>query len=236
MAELCTWTQFSLTDIERLKECSTDRVSLKQAVCEKIGLDDKVLTKQDLIEVDLYIYTVLFGLRQKFSAAQLSTLLCIIKKLHEKCVSTVFDNQSEVLSYFQDLIAQHSVNRPPYSVCIFSPNEVKSINEYVLSTYFKHFKLYKYAFTKKVHLNLFLSYSGEEAPAETESEQEVLSQESKTEQEEAESTSSELPGEKQAEEDTDPMKSRLKELINTGLNNIIQREQVITIIHVLMVC
>lgn len=192
MVELCTWAHFSLTDIEHLQECSSSRDNLKQAVSEKLRLvlDGAKVTKQHLIEIDLYVYTFLFGLKQKFSTAQLSTLLSVVKKLHEMCISTVFDNQSEVLTYFQELMVQHSVNRPPFSVCIFSPSEVKSINEYILSTYLKHFKLYKYAFTRKVHLNMSLCYGGEEAPPETGSEQEATvepTQESGTEQEEGDS-------------------------------------------------
>lgn len=165
--ELCTWADFSLTDIERLQMCSSNRDHLKQAIWEKLGLEcaEKATTK-DSIEVDLYIYLILFGIRQKFSAAQLSTLLTIVKRVHDKCVSTVFDNQSEVTTYFQELMVQHSVNRPPFSVGVFTPNEVKNVNEYILSTYFKHFKLYKYAFTRKVHLNLSLSYAGEEVQVE----------------------------------------------------------------------
>lgn len=175
MAELCTWAHFSLTDIEHLQECSSNREVLKQAMCEKLklGLDGAEITKQHLIEIDLHVYTFLFGLKQSFSTAQLSALLSIVKKVHEMCVSTVFDNQPEVLSYFQELVVQHSVNRPPFSICIFSPNEVKNINEYVLSTYFKHFKLYKYAFTRKVNLNMTLLYGGEEIQPERESDQDA---------------------------------------------------------------
>ena len=44
---------------------------------------------------------------------------------------------------------------------IWVPPQVKAITDYVLSTYFKHFKLYKYAFTKRVQLNLHFTYNGE---------------------------------------------------------------------------
>lgn len=173
MVELCTWADFSLSDIEGFQACSSNREDLKEAFCEKLGLQCAHLTKQQLIEIDLYVYAFLFGLKQEFSSAQLSTLLSIVKKLHELCISTAFDNQSQVLSYFQELVVRHSINRSPFSICIFSPNEVKSINEYVLSTYFKHFKLYKYAFTRKVHLNMSLLYAGEVIPPEMDSDQDA---------------------------------------------------------------
>lgn len=159
---LCTWVDFTLTDVERLQEYSFDIHGLRKAVGEKLGHFGSQVTKQQLIEMDLYVYAFLFGVKQRFTTAQLSTLLSIVKKLHEMCIGTVFDNYSQVLDFFQELMVRHSVNRPPFSVCIFSPDEVKSINDYLLSTYFKHFKLYKYAFTRRVHLNMSLTYDGED--------------------------------------------------------------------------
>lgn len=159
--ELCTWIDFSLTDIERFLEVSSDRESLKQELRGKLSPKNVENEKQDLIELDMYIYAFLFGVKLEFSSAQLSTLLGMVKRLHAKCVSTVFDNQSQALQFFQQMMVQHSVRRPPFSLCVFSPNEVKKINEYILSTYFKHYKLYKYAFTRKVRLNLGLSYAGQ---------------------------------------------------------------------------
>ena len=170
-AGLCTWRDFSLTDVERLVASSSNRDDLRQFFCEKLNLDGSGKVKQDLIQLDLYTYASLFGIKQHFTTLQISTLLSIIKKVHVMSISTVFDNQSQVLSYFQELLIRHSVNRPPFSACIFSPIEVKKINEYVLSTYFKHYKLYKYAFTKRVHLNLSLQYAGDDKLQEIEIEQ-----------------------------------------------------------------
>lgn len=182
---ICTWIDFSLTDIEGFLALSCcNREGLKLELCRKLGLKS---AKDDAIELDMYIYAFLFGIRQEFSAAQLSTLLAIVKRLHTKCVSTVFDNQSVCLHYFQQMMVQHSVRRPPFSVCIFSPNEVKKISEYVLNTYFKHFKLYKYAFTKKVRLNIALSYAGQDSLPEPEVNEGYANKDSPVEQEEKES-------------------------------------------------
>jgi len=43
------------------------------------------------------------------------------------------------------------MQRPPFSIDLFGANDVRKIVEYVINTYFRHFKLYKYAFTPKVH-------------------------------------------------------------------------------------
>lgn len=189
--KLCTWADLSLADTQELIKCSQNRDDLKQALCKKLGLEvdcakdiSTCKLKQNLIEADLFSYAFLFGLKEKYSPAQLSTLITIMKNVHVLCVSPMFDNHSEALSYFQKLVIQHSVNRPPFSVQIFNPNEVKNLNEYVLSTYFKHYKLYKYAFTRRVHLNISLGYAGEEPEIKSENkETDISAQESSAEQE-----------------------------------------------------
>lgn len=43
-----------------------------------------------------------------------------------------------------------SLQRPPFSIDLFTPDNVKVISEYVINTYFRNFKLYKYIFTSQV--------------------------------------------------------------------------------------
>ncbi len=40
--------------------------------------------------------------------------------------------------------------RPPHSIELFSADQVRLVSEYVVNTYFRHFKMYKYAFTPLV--------------------------------------------------------------------------------------
>ena len=158
--EFCTWADFSLTDIEKLLRYSSNSECIRKVFCQKFDLE-AVGNQQHQILLDLYTYTLLFGQKHNCTPAQLSTILSIVKGLHAKCASTALENQDEVLTFFQETMVKHSVNRPPFSHCIFSPCQVKSITEYVLSTYFKHFKLYKYVFTKQLQLNVALDYVDE---------------------------------------------------------------------------
>ena len=40
--------------------------------------------------------------------------------------------------------------RPPFSIDLFGADDVRKIVEYVINTYFRHYKLYKFAFTPRV--------------------------------------------------------------------------------------
>eukprot|EP01107_Rhizomastix_libera_P016048 TRINITY_DN6470_c0_g1_i1.p1 TRINITY_DN6470_c0_g1~~TRINITY_DN6470_c0_g1_i1.p1 ORF type:complete len:161 (+),score=30.06 TRINITY_DN6470_c0_g1_i1:448-930(+) len=48
----------------------------------------------------------------------------------------------------------HSIQRPPYSICIFSLIDLKLINSYFMNTYFRNFNLYHYVFTPNMVLSL----------------------------------------------------------------------------------
>ena len=156
---ICSWVDLSLTDVERLLDASHSTESLQQVLSEILG-DPAHGSKQDLIELDLYTYAVHFAKNKGFSAEQLSAFYTILKSVHLMCISTPFDNFQETFQYFKQLLLRHSVNRPPYSTSLYSIAQVRDISEYVLKTYFKHFKLYKYAFTKRVRLTMKMSYSG----------------------------------------------------------------------------
>ena len=42
------------------------------------------------------------------------------------------------------------LQRPPHSIELFNVDEVRKLTEYTINTYFRHFKMYKYAFTPLV--------------------------------------------------------------------------------------
>merc|ERR1719235_1701049 len=48
----------------------------------------------------------------------------------------------------------HSVQRPPYTVGVFSPAEAAAITDYVAETFFRHFKMYQYVYVKSKELHL----------------------------------------------------------------------------------
>lgn len=50
---------------------------------------------------------------------------------------------------FKEWMLQHSVQRPPFSVGVFSLEEMKLIVDWMLESYYRHYKLYMYAFTDR---------------------------------------------------------------------------------------
>jgi len=124
-------------------------------------------TRQAIL-MDLYFYTYQFSRDNCFTKEQTSAFFAIVKKTHEVCVETPFGNLDQCFQYFKDMVLCHAVRRPPFSIDIFNSDEVRKICEYVINTYFRHYKLYKYAFTPKVTLDLSFVFLGE-APSPEES-------------------------------------------------------------------
>jgi len=124
---------------------------------EIFGLSDS--PRNDVL-TDLYMHAIAFSKLQNFTKEQTSTYFSILKQTHEVCVSTPFGNVDDCFSFFRELVLTHAVHRPPWSLEIFSPQQVETITAHVINTYFRHYKLYKYTFTPKVKLDISLQYEG----------------------------------------------------------------------------
>uniref|UniRef100_A0A3P9BYJ5 Cilia and flagella associated protein 119 n=1 Tax=Maylandia zebra TaxID=106582 RepID=A0A3P9BYJ5_9CICH len=122
----------------------------QNALCSVLRVDLPEPRKGVLLE--LYVQTVLFCREHSFNKEQTSTLLSIIKSIHEANVETPLNNSEQCFKYCRELLLCHSVRRPPFSISLFNADEVNRVLTYILNNYMKHYKLYKYIFTTQVNL------------------------------------------------------------------------------------
>ena len=161
--DFCMWKDLSYCECERLLDTANGHDHVKTMLQAIMKMDVAMETSsQTQITTDLYAYGVIFARKNSYSPIQLSTLISILKRVHEACTCTPFDNLDITMKMFQELMVKHSVQRPPHSTCVFNIAQVKAITDYLLTTYIKHFKLYKFAFTKKVRLNLLFGQQSSE--------------------------------------------------------------------------
>lgn len=52
------------------------------------------------------------------------------------------------------ILERHGIQRLPYSMLIFDAKDIKSIIEFTLSTFFRHFSLYEFSFKPRRELIL----------------------------------------------------------------------------------
>ena len=145
--KICSWKDLCHTDASELLDPSISNQLLLSKTKHILNLnfndEDRRELKRSFIVQDLFYHVVIFARREDFTPEQLSALFSIVKTIHHLCISTPYDNTAQCYQMLKELLVSHSVHRPPYSIQLYSLDQVKNITEYVLQTYFKHFKLYK---------------------------------------------------------------------------------------------
>jgi hypothetical protein len=222
--EILLWKDLPLVLSEQLLHCKTTEERIA-ALREVLGVREGG-KKRDLITLDMYTYLVQFAMKEKLSPAQMSVLYSILKRVHQSCLSTPYDNMEETFDLFKGYLLCHSVDRPPFSVLLFSVEQVKSITEYFLSTYFKHYRLYKYAFTKKQCLNITFMYSDLPESPPSEQTEAAVDEETRVETEMKETSQQDEEEEKPDELDTsqalDPREAEVQKLMEEQLSDKLQ--------------
>lgn len=154
--KMCIWSDLSVHHMDQITdEESTD--GKKQLLKNILKLEE---SPRNEILLDLFLHTLRFAKVHKYKKDQTSALFSIVKQTHEVCTSTPFGNIQECFQFFKEMMLLHSVHRPPWSVELFNAQQLEEITAHVINTFFRHYKLYKYAFTPKVRLDLSINYEG----------------------------------------------------------------------------
>uniref|UniRef100_A0A8C8Z136 Cilia and flagella associated protein 119 n=1 Tax=Prolemur simus TaxID=1328070 RepID=A0A8C8Z136_PROSS len=137
---------------------------MREVLAELLELGRPAQSLRDAIILDLFSHALIFCRQQRFSLEQTSTACALLQDLHKACVATPLGNVEECYRYFTSVLFCHGVRRPPFSIDLFKEEQLLALADYVVNTYFRHFKLYKYVFTPQVRLDLSLTYMGLQPP------------------------------------------------------------------------
>ncbi|XP_041434766.1 coiled-coil domain-containing protein 189 isoform X2 [Xenopus laevis] len=161
--QICLWRDVTMHDVETLEKAkSVDEIHRTLSLL--LHLDCNSSDPRASVILDLYYYTVSFCQDCAFNREQTSSLFSIVMETHASCTDSPLSTIDTCYQYFKELLLCHSVHRPPFSVELFTPQQILQISTYMMNTYFRHFKLYKYVFTPQVHLDLSISYEGMTEP------------------------------------------------------------------------
>lgn len=152
------WADLKHSDMEQIEK-SNSILEIERILCRALLASDVAQPKQRVL-LELYTNLVLFCKGQHFNREQTSVLLSIIKNVHQFNTETPLNNTDHCLTYCSELLLCHSVRRPPFSIDLFSSEQVTQILSYVINTYMRHYFFYKYIFTPEVQLDISLSYIG----------------------------------------------------------------------------
>ncbi|CAF0782278.1 unnamed protein product [Adineta steineri] len=155
--KILVWTDISHDQMIKLEELH-DSESIHEFFIKIFGFERN--TKRTKILCDLFYYALNFARTNTFNHEQTSAFLSILKQVHDMSVHTPYANMEETYQYFKALILKHSLFRPPHHLRIFTPNLTKKITDYIIDTYFRHIKMYKYIFTPYIDFHLNFTYEG----------------------------------------------------------------------------
>ncbi|KAF6271316.1 coiled-coil domain containing 189 [Rhinolophus ferrumequinum] len=157
------WKYLDIHSMHRLEKTDNTE-AMREVLAELLGLGCHERGLRDAITLDLFSYALIFCRQQSFSLEQTSAACALLQDLHKACAATPLGNVEECYRSFTSVLFCHGVRRPPFSIDLFKEEQLLALADYVVNTYFRHFKLYKYVFTPQVRLDLSLTYLGLQAP------------------------------------------------------------------------
>merc|ERR1719213_1403610 len=114
------------------------------AACMQLDQDEGLPTE---IVADLHFNNFLFCHSAKFAPAKTSCFLSIMKLVFGAMINERLSS-AETFDLLRMQLLRHSVPRPPWSIAVFSANDLKVLTDYVVNTFFRHFKLYQYVYVR----------------------------------------------------------------------------------------
>ncbi|KAL4674299.1 hypothetical protein H8959_018233 [Pygathrix nigripes] len=161
--QICMWKYLDIHSMHQLEK-TTSAEEMRQVLAELLELGCPEQSLRDAITLDLFCHALIFCRQQGFSLEQTSAACALLQDLHKACIATPLGNVEECYRYFTSVLFCHGVRRPPFSIDLFKEEQLLALEDYVVNTYFRHFKLYKYVFTPQVQLDLSLTYMGLQPP------------------------------------------------------------------------
>lgn len=180
-AKLDIWQYLDQNQLKSLIGCFEETQFLKSSansyelfttlICKLLNMDLK--SKKDQILIDKYFYLIKFCLQCDFNLVQISALMSLLIRTHHVACETAFGNLDQTFKYFKDALLCYAVHRPPFSLNLFQPSQIKQILDYFFDAYFKQFKFYKYVFSTGVKVDLSFSYTNQPEPEPSEPNEEL---------------------------------------------------------------
>lgn len=156
MSRTLAWEYLSPVHVNRLQPM-TDRQSVRQVLLDAdkdsgANYFGGLSGPQTEVLVDLMYHLLRFAKQQAMTGEKQSTLVSIVYHLHHSSMEAKA-SMKDAFALLEDLLVSHSVHRPPYSAAVFAVDDVKLILDFLLSTYFRHYKLYLFTFARRSQLH-----------------------------------------------------------------------------------
>eukprot|EP01138_Halocafeteria_seosinensis_P007858 gb/GECG01008028.1/.p1 GENE.gb/GECG01008028.1/~~gb/GECG01008028.1/.p1 ORF type:complete len:179 (+),score=24.71 gb/GECG01008028.1/:1-537(+) len=155
MATQLTWTIFPQDVLERLEK-TVDEREIKETLVQTCEWPFE--ESAPLVEDQLY-YALAFCRDNDFSLAETSVLLAIVFAILRADTERWEISMDESANHFSELLLGHSVERSPWSAQVLTPEHAEAAYDYILRSYYMHFRMYKYCLTSKPKLYFMQNFT-----------------------------------------------------------------------------
>lgn len=103
----------------------------RRQLVEILGFSDA--EPKEAVLLEFFLNNLRFAFECKFTAEKTSAFFSVMRATHEEVVRGLLQ-LDQSLPYFKELLLLHAVQRPPYSIGVFSAKDVSLIVDFVNST------------------------------------------------------------------------------------------------------
>lgn len=107
---------------------------------------------QALILAEFHYHNFAFCQRSCFNAEKASTTISIFKAVHTRAIIKDKLPQAVARRLFAALVDRHSEQLPPYRYGVYSREEATAVKAYADRTFFRHYKMYAFAYIQEQEL------------------------------------------------------------------------------------
>lgn len=166
-SKILSWIDLSQADVERLYTADGPaclallraKVGTIPTLVTDVASDPKINEVRLAVVSDMFFYAVQLAKKYKFTPEKCSVLFTMLRLTHEQATSSPHSTMQHTFDFFRQMLERHNIQRPPFSEAVFTLGDTSIVLDFALTTYFRHFKLYQYTFTKQPLLDIKFEFS-----------------------------------------------------------------------------
>lgn len=103
--------------------------------------------------IDFHSNNLSFTRKEHFTPEKISCFLAVMDYVLHESLRLRLSNQA-AYDLFKGLVLKHSIERSPWSIAVFTLDDLKAMTDYVLVTFLRHYSMYLHIFNPHLELTI----------------------------------------------------------------------------------
>lgn len=153
-----TWAYLSPGDLDEIANMKS-KTTVRERLSECLGIDKDEGFPTEILR-DFHYQNYNFCNSSGLGPEKTAAFISIMKMVQEESITRRLGVQEAFDELFKPWVLKHGVQRPPFSIGVFTFEDIRLLTEYATGTFFKHYGLYQYAYSSHRELDLQVMPSG----------------------------------------------------------------------------